>query len=571
MATHGLCSARFRTGTSTPPDRPMTRRPHIAPLLLAACLSVGVAAGAGTVAAPPPAAPLFPDLGSYRYPADTRHPQAQRYVDQGMLFVYGFNAAEAARSFDAATQLDPSCATCWWALAWSLGPNLNSDMAPASASRVAGALRAAQRHRAGASPAQQALIAALARRHPPGAEVDEARYAQEMRALAARHPRNGEVALLAAEALLNLHPYDWWEADGSPKPWTGEIEMLLQRAIELVPDHPGAHHYWIHLQESSRHPAGALPSADLLRDRVPGSGHLTHMPAHIYLRTGRYDDAIRASQRSIDADRRYLEAVDAQGAYRVGYVAHNHHFLFASAAMAGRRQLALTAADAAWPAACGPRPGDRSSAILQHYYVLPLYARVRFARWDEILRETLPPDVAEPYPLAIWHYARGTAQARTGDLRAARESLARVEQIATDPALARVRIKNINAAEKLSRIAGLTLRADIALAERRPDDAAALLAAATAVEDSLTYDEPHLWLAPTRHALGEALLAADRPRDAERVFRKDLAHYPGNGWSLTGLATALKKQGRQQAALDTERSARAAFAGAEALPRGARF
>ena len=543
--------------------------PRIATQLVAACVLLAALSGAG--AAPPPLAPLFPELGRYRFPADTRNPQAQRYVDQGMLLAYGFNPAEAARSFDAATRLDPSCATCWWALAWVQGPTINSDMAPGSAPQVASALREAQRHRARASPAQQALIAALARRHPPGGAVDEPRYAHEMGALAARHPRNGDVALLAAEALLNLHPYDWWDADGSPKPWTGEIETLLQRAIELAPDHPGAHHYWIHLQESSRHPARGLPSADLLRDRVPGSGHLLHMPAHIYLRTGRYDDAILANQRSIEADRRYLAAVDAQGAYRVGYVAHNHHFLFASAAMAGRRQLALAAADAAWPADCGPRPGDRSSAILQHYYLLPLYARVRFGRWDEIARETLPPDVTEPYPLAVWHYARGTAQARTGDLRAARESLARVEKLVADPALARVRIKNINVAEKLGRIAALTLSADIALAERKPDDAVALLTEATAIEDSLTYDEPHLWLGPTRHALGDALLAASRPRDAERVFREDLAHYPGNGWSLTGLAVALKKQGRQEAARETERSARAAFAGAEALPRGARF
>jgi tetratricopeptide (TPR) repeat protein len=536
--------------------------------LLATCLCLLAICAA---AAAPPAAPLFSDLGSYRYPADTRNPQAQRYVDQGMLLVYGFNPAEAARSFGEASRLDPSCATCWWALAWSLGPNINSDMAPESVPRVANALREAQRHRARASPVQQALIAALARRHPPGAAIDEPRYAQEMRDIALRHPRNGEVAMLAAEALLNLHPYDWWEADGSAKPWTGEIEALLQRALELVPDHPGAHHYWIHLQESSRHPGRGLPSADLLRDRVPGSGHLLHMPAHIYLRTGRYDDAILANQRSIEADRRYLAEVDAQGGYRVGYVAHNHHFLFAAAAMAGRRQLAFAAADAAWPAACGPRAGDRSSAILQHYYVLPLYARLRFGRWDEILRELPPPDVALPYPLAIWHYARGTAQARTGELRAARESLARLEQLAADPALARTRIKNINAAEKLARIAALTLAADIALAERRPDDAVAPLTAATAIEDSLSYDEPHLWLAPTRHALGDALLAASRPRDAERVFREDLAHYPGNGWSLTGLAIALKKQGRQEAALETERSARAAFAGAEVTPRSSRF
>jgi tetratricopeptide (TPR) repeat protein len=444
-------------------------------------------------------------------------------------------------------------------------------MEPAAATRVATALRAAQQHAARAAPAQRGLIAALALRHPKSGGINEEHYAQAMRKLAQQFPDDGEVAMLAAESILNLHPYDWWEPDGTARPWTGEIVSLLQRALTLIPDHPGAHHYWVHLQESSRHPEQGIASADALRLRAPGSGHLLHMPAHIYLRVGRYEDAIAANQRSIAADLSYLAAVDAQGAYRVGYVAHNHHFLYASAAMAGRAQLAIDAANAAWPAACGPRPNDRSSAILQHYYVLPLYALVRFGRWDQILRETLPPDVAEPYPLAIWHYARGTARAKRDQVAPAREDLARLERYAADPALARTRIKNINAAEKLARIAVLTLRADIALAERKAPEAVVLLVEATAIEDSLSYDEPHLWLAPTRHALGAALLAADRPADAERVYREDLAHYPDNGWSLKGLALAQKKQGRQAASLETEQKMRAAFRAADALPPASRF
>ncbi len=539
---------------------------------LAFVLSVLLLVAAGNLrAAETPIAPLFPDLGRYRYPADTRVPLAQQYVDQGMLLVYGFNPAEAARSFAAATRADPKCATCWWGLAWALGPNINSDMEPAAAARVAAALRAAQQHAARATPAQRGLIAALALRHPKAGGIDEERYAQAMERLARQFPDDGEVAMLAAESILNLHPYDWWAPDGSAKPWTLEIETLLQKALALVPDHPGAHHYRIHLLESSRHPEQGIASADALRFRVPGSGHLSHMPAHIYLRVGRFDEAIAASQRSIEADLRYLAGVDAQGAYRVGYVAHNHHFLYASAAMAGRAQLAIDAANAAWPAACGPRPGDRSSAILQHYYVLPLYALVRFGRWDQLLRDTLPPDVAEPYPLAIWHYARGTARAKRGQIVPAREDLARLERYAADPSLAQTRIKNINAAEKLARIAVLTLRADIALAERRAPEAVALLVEATAIEDGLTYDEPHLWLAPTRHALGEALLAADRPAEAERVYREDLAHYPDNGWSLKGLALAQKKQGRQAASLETEQEMRTAFRGADVLPPASRF
>jgi tetratricopeptide (TPR) repeat protein len=536
----------------------------LAPLAVAAPLVVA--------AAPPtPTAPLFPDLGRYRFAADTAKPRAQQYVDQGMLLAYGFNPAEAARSFEAATRIDAACATCWWALAWSLGPNINTDMDPAAGDRVRAALKEARAHAAKANAVQQGLVAALSIRHPRGGGLDEEGYARAMEALARRHPKDAEVALLAAESILNLHPYDWWEADGRPKPWTPRIVAELTRAMALAPDHPGALHYWIHLQESSMHPRDGEAAADRLRDRVPGSGHLVHMPAHIYLRTGRYQDAILANRKSIEADLHYLAAVDAQGAYRVGYVAHNHHFLYAAAAMAGEGRLAIEAANAAWPAACGPKPGDRSTAILQHYYVLPLYALVRFGRWNEILRDTLPPDVAEPYPLAIWHYARGTARARLGQLAAAREDLARLERYAADPALAKARIKNINAAEKLARIAALTLRADIALAERKPADAVPLLVEATAIEDSLTYDEPHLWLAPTRHALGAALLDAGRAADAERVYREDLAHYPDNGWSLRGLALAQKKQGRQVAAQETEQRMRTAFRSADAVPPASRY
>ena len=289
------------------------------------------------------------------------------------------------------------------------------------------------------------------------------------------------------------------------------------------------------------------------------------------MRVGRYADAVAANEASIAADKRYLEQVDAQRAYRVGYVAHNHHFLWAAAAMEGRSAEALAAARAAYPAACGPRPEDRSTGILQHYYVLPLYALVRFGRWREILEETLPPDVAEPYPQAIWHYARGTAYARTGRLVEARRELASIERLANDPGLERARIKNINPAQTLVRIAVLTLTADIVAAEGRPAAAIAPLVAATALEDALTYDEPHLWLAPTRHALGAALLAAGRAAEAEKIYREDLRHYPANGWSLVGLADAERQQGHLESARATEARLRAAWSNADIPLPASRF
>lgn len=498
-------------------------------------------------------APLFEGLGPYRGPSASHVALAQRYFEQGVVLTWGFNPAEAARAFEAASRIDPRCALCWWGVAWSLGPNVNADMTPSDAPRV----RAALRHAVALArtPRERGLATALTARHPDRDRpdvVDETTYAERIGALARTQPRDPDVAMLAAEALLNLHPYDWWDPRGQPRPWTAEILRLLDRALALEPRHAGAHHYRIHVLESSPHPERALDSARRLTNLVPASGHLLHMPAHIYMRTGRYDDAVAANQASIAADALYLAQVDAQGAYRVGYVAHNHHFLWAAATMNGQSELALAAARDAFPAACGPGQSDFSNGMLQHYYVLPLFTHVRFGHWREILVDTLPPDVSEPYPLAMWHYARGTAYAKTGRLDQAREELLTLETLSRDPALSRVRMKNINPGKALVKIAVLTLRADIAAAENSSADAVALLTEATAIEDGLAYDEPHLWLAPTRHALGAALLAADRVPEAEVVYREDLRHYPENAWSLAGLAEALRRLGRVNEAMDAE-------------------
>ncbi len=318
-------------------------------LVAAIVLSAGAANAAGANVAP-----LLEGMGPDRGPVASRVPVAQRYFHQGTVLTWGFNPAEAARSFEAAVAADPRCALCWWGLAWSLGPNVNSDMA--AGRRRARAGGAGQGTRAGARRvAAHPRVDRRAVGAPSGGRfaVDPARppneeaYAERMRALARAHPQDADIAMLAAEALLNLHPYDWWDGAGAPRPWTPEISAQLTRALAIAPDHPGANHYWIHLMESSAQPAAALPSAERLRRAVPGSGHLLHMPAHIDMRTGRYADAVAANEASIAADRRYLEQVDAQGAYRVGYVAHNHHFLWASAAMEGRSAVALAAARAA--------------------------------------------------------------------------------------------------------------------------------------------------------------------------------------------------------------------------------
>lgn len=295
------------------------------------------------------------------------------------------------------------------------------------------------------------------------------------------------------------------------------------------------------------------------------------MPSHIDMRTGRYADAIEANLRSIQADLDYLAQVDAQGAYRVGYVAHNHHFLWAAAGMAGRHALALQAAQAAWPAACGPAGRDPGLTITAHYAALPALTQLRFGRWRELLHGTPPPDAPGPYALALWHYARATAQLRLGDAAAARRSQGLLQQAARSPDLGAARVKNINPAADLLQIAQFTLQADLHLHAGRPAQAVPALQRATALEDALVYDEPHLWLAPTRHALADALLRAGQPGQAQACCEQDLRHYPANGWALQGLALALQAQGRSGEARQARQQAQQAFAEAEHVPEGSRW
>jgi tetratricopeptide (TPR) repeat protein len=523
-----------------------------------------------------PAAPLFEGMGAFQARDVSASAVARRYVAQGLVLGWGFNPAEAARSFAGALRHDPECAAAWWGRAWALGPSINADMAAADALAVAGALRRASALSATAPVRWRGLIDALAARHPrpDGARVDEAAYERRMRRLAERLPNDADVAVLAAEALMNLHPYDWWQADGRSQPWTSEIERRLQHALALSPDHPGANHAWVHLMETSASPQRARREADRLRDLVPGSGHLLHMPAHIDMRLGRYASAVRANERAIEADLRYLEQVDAQGAYRVGYVAHNHHFLWAACSMQGASARAIAAADAAYGAACGPRAperGTRAAGTLQHFQVLPLFARLRFGRWKELLTGVRPPDGEGTYGLAIWHYARGTAFARTDRRVEAAAELERLRRAAQRDDLSSIRVKSVHAASALVDIARLTLQADLAWGEGRTAVALSDLRRTVQIEDALARDEPHLWLAPTRHAYGASLLSAGRAADATRVFEADLRHYPENGWSLAGLQRAQLLQGLAAASRETARRIEAAWRDADTALPGPRF
>jgi len=517
------------------------------------------------VAASPdaPRAPRFEGLGPFTLPGASRHKAAQRWLDQGFVLAFAFQREEASRSFDAATRADPACIACWWGLAWSQGPTIHADADAVARARIDRALARAKALLARAGPRDRAIVEALAKRHPPGAPPDEAAWDKALAALAKRFPKDALVAFLAAEAHANLHPWDWWDGEGRARPWTAETIRRLDVALKRSPGHPGATHLRLHVTGGG--PAPSPDGAVALARTAPGMAHFAHLPGHAFERLGRYAEASAAHERAAALERSALAQVEAQGAERLPVAAHAQHALWISAAFEGRSAVALAAAKDAYGVACGMGPGDTTVATLQHHAALQHYALVRFQRWDEILR-SLPPDTPDPYPLAVFHFARGTAWARTGNPARAREELARLVDAAADPRIERVRIRGMNTAAPLARIARATLEAEIARAEGDRTRALERLREATRIEDGLAFNRPHLWLAPTRHALGAMLLEAGRPEEAERAFREDLARHPENGWALAGLARALRERGL--AADEAERRFALAWRAADfVLPR----
>jgi tetratricopeptide (TPR) repeat protein len=517
-------------------------------------------------------APLFNDLGDFRRKVTTKSNRAQRYFDQGLILAYGFNHREAGRSFREAARLDPGCGMCWWGAALVLGPNYN---APMSSEDVRDAWEFVQKARQAAekaTPVERALIEALAKRYAaePAADrrlLDEA-YAEAMREVARRFPDDLDAATLFAEALMNLHPWDLYAHDGAPKPWTPEILSVLERVLARNPDHIGAIHFYIHATEASNEPRRAEKYADRLGRLAPGAGHLVHMPSHTYIRTGRYLDAMRANERATKADESYISQCRAQGLYPLAYVPHNWHFLWASASLAGNSAAAIRAALETDSKVHREHMAEMGS--LQHYSLLPLFAYLRFGRWEQILAAPAPAD-GLPYRLGVWHYARGLAFARSGRVEEATNELSALKRARLRPDLERVTIWDINPAEAILAIAEEALAGEVNAARGRYDRAVRLLRRAVRLEDALKYQEPSDWHFPARHALGAVLLEAGRPAEAEDVYREDLRRNPDNGWSLFGLARSLEAQGKKQEAAEAQARFRKAWAHADVRLSASRF
>jgi tetratricopeptide (TPR) repeat protein len=506
-----------------------------------------------SAASPPPA--LFENFGEQHRDIGSKVPAAQRYFDQGLRMAYGFNHEAAGRAFAEAARLDPDCAICLWGQALVLGPNINLPMLPDAVAPAARLSAEARLMADAARPADRALIEALAQRYaetPPADRkpLDEA-YAEAMAEVARRFPDDDDVATLHAEALMDLSPWAYWDKAGKPGPHTQTIVATLERVLKRNPQHIGAMHYYIHAMEASRTPQRAEPYADALAELAPGSGHLVHMPAHVYIRTGRYHDATLANFSATTADAAFLAVCGgSNGAYPLGYVPHNWHFATMSASLHGSRELAINAAEQTARRA-DPKQLEALS-FMQQFLVAPLLTQVRFGQWDEILAQTRPP-ADLPYPRGIWHFARGMAYARRGKHQDAQRELEALQEIAVDPALKQVRLGAINHADRVLAVAAPMLQGELALARGQRKAGIARLRDAAKAEDALAYNEPADWPLPVRPYLGAALLDAGRASEAARIYAQDLATYPANGWSLYGLAKAQRRLGDVRAAKRSER------------------
>ena len=492
-----------------------------------------------------PIAPRLTGLGDHHFKITTKNPQSQYFFDQGYRLTMGFNHSEALRAFKEAVRLDPGNAMAYWGWALVLGPNLNLPMQEGVVAQAYSAIQMAVKLKRQVSVREQAYIEALASRYSNDPKFDrptlDKAYVDAMASLVRQYPDDLEAATLYAAALMNTNPWDYWYADGTPKPQTEIILSTLQSVIDRNPDHAGAHHYLIHTVETFR-PELGVASADKLGKLMPGAGHLVHMPSHIYMRVGRYADSYATNILAVQADESYITQCRAQGLYPLAYYPHNLHFLVWSAMFQGRSKEALVAARQV-ASAIPENSTENSWALYETFRSQPMFVMVRFGKWAEMLAEPQPDETAR-FMTGVWHYGRGMAYINQGKVIPAQTELAQLVKLRENAESDQSYYLGFGAAGALLTIAEEVLTGEIAGKQGKYKDAITHLDRAVRLEDGLRYNEPSDWYFPVRHVLGALLLEAGYPAEAEVVYWEDLRRNPKNGYSLFGLKQSLIAQGK---------------------------
>lgn len=516
--------------------------------------------------------PLYANLGTLAFPITTRNPKAQAYFNQGLRLSFGFNHAEAQRAFQAAQQLDPECAMCFWGEALVLGPNINVPMMPEANAPALAALAGAVALKGRASELEQMLVGALEKRYaadaPPERSALDGAYADAMKAVAARFPTDDTLQVLYAEAAMDTQPWDYWQAGGAePKGRGADIVATLETVLKRNNTHPGAIHLYIHAVEASAQPDRALPYAKRLGALVPGAGHLVHMPAHIYYRVGLHRDSLEANRRAIQVDEAYFKTSPSDPLYKAAYYPHNIHFVMVSAQMGGDGGSAIDAAaklDASVPAEL-----VKMFPILQPIKAAHYTTRAQFSDPDTILK-LAPPSDDVVLVATMYHYARAVAYAQRKDKAGAQREIDAIAAIGRTADFKPFEPWGLPARE-IVRTSGLVASGRLADATGDLDAAAKAYTEAVAIEDALAYTEPPYWYYPVRQSLGSVRLRQGRLDEAEQAFRDSLARVRNNGWALAGLAEVERRKGDANAERVAREAYRRAWFGPKAGPDLARL
>jgi len=489
--------------------------------------------------------PLFNNLGNLNFPISTKNDRAQAFFNQGLKLSYAFNHAEGHRSFLEAARLAPKVAMNYWGQAFALGPNIN-DPQPDDKRKLKynEAVANAKKFASLATPKEQALIEALSYRYSEDLTKDVAElnmsYMKAMEKVVKKFPEDANIQILYAAAVMNTVPWNYWDKEGKPSPNIKEAKAALEKAMEMEPENPGGHHYYIHMVELP-YPDMGIASADKLASLMPGAGHIVHMPSHIYIRVGRYKDAVTVNQAAILADEDYISQCFAQGLYPLAYYPHNIHFLWSASSLLGSSHIAI---DAAKKTAEKVPVGELVQLpFLQDFSATPLLAYTRFGKWNEILTIPAPsPDIK--HLNLIRHYARGMAFIRKGNIKEAQEELDALITLKDDPELENLVATANNTSATVALVAYEVVAGELAALKGDLPSAIKHLKNAVINEDKLVYTEPAAWHVPTRQNLGAVLLKANKYEEAEKTYKEDLDILRQNGWSLMGLYQTLMIQGK---------------------------
>jgi tetratricopeptide (TPR) repeat protein len=490
--------------------------------------------------------PIYDGLGDHSRKITAASPQAERYVNQGLQFLYGFNHGAAVRSFQQALKLDPACAMAHWGIALASGPHINfPKMTPEMSETAWKHLQLARQHAAKCSEVEKDLIEALSARYANPAPEDrtalDLAYADAMRKVWQKHPSDPDVGVFFAESMMDLSPWNQWTREGAPNPGTEEIIATLDAVLKLNINHPFANHLYIHAVEASHQPERAVEAADRLRKLQPGLAHNVHMPSHIDIRTGQWAKAIDTNARAIEAARANQKVAGAPQGMLIVYNAHNHHMLAYAALMTGQRDLAMKEIRAM--AEGIPEQFLKDFGVLaEGFMAMPDEVMVRFGMWDEILAAPQPSNPHTPFTNAFHHAARAIAFSAKGDAASARAEqkqwLEGISKISPEATFGNNKVSD------LCDLASTMVEGEILLREGKTEEGLDKLRHAVTLEDALAYDEPPGWMIPARHALGAFLMSYGKHAEAEQVYRDDLKKLPNNGWSLYGMSAALKAQGK---------------------------